>query len=89
MSGLFPGDKYTFEVKAVSKQQTSSEETATAVLCKLQHRFCHIICSFLDIKIVNIIKVNVKNISQKCNIAMVSNYIHYCRPIQQKNCRRC
>ena len=32
--GLFPGDQYTFEVKAVSYNQTSTVNTITAVLCK-------------------------------------------------------
>ena len=31
---LFPGDQYTFDVKAVSNSQTSAAETTTAVLCK-------------------------------------------------------
>ena len=47
MSGLFPGDKYTFEVKSVSKQQTSSEKRATAVLGTLQYNcYCcyHYMC---------------------------------------------
>ena len=34
VTGLFPGDQYTFEVKAVSNSQTSAAETTTAVLCK-------------------------------------------------------
>ena len=34
VSDLFPGDTYTFEVKAVSGTEMSSEKTATAVLCK-------------------------------------------------------
>ena len=34
VTGLFPGDQYTFEVKAVSHSQTSAVKTKTAVLCK-------------------------------------------------------
>ena len=36
MTGLFPGDTYTFEVKAVSGTEISAEKTTTAVICKLQ-----------------------------------------------------
>ena len=36
MTGLFPGDTYTFEVKAVSGTEFSAEETTTATMCKLQ-----------------------------------------------------
>ncbi|KAI0229774.1 hypothetical protein LSAT2_019802 [Lamellibrachia satsuma] len=35
VNGLFPGDKYTFEVKAVSKNQSSNAETATATVFPL------------------------------------------------------
>lgn len=34
VSGLLPGDQVTFEVKAVSKDKTSAEETTGTVLCK-------------------------------------------------------
>ena len=34
LTGLFPGDQYTFEVKAVSNSKNSSEMTTTTVLCK-------------------------------------------------------
>ena len=34
VGGLFPGDKYTFDIRAVSNLQTSAANTATAVLCK-------------------------------------------------------
>ena len=34
VTGLFPGDQYTFDVKAVSNSQTSAAETTTEVLCK-------------------------------------------------------
>ena len=37
VTGLFPGDKYTFEVTAMSHSQTSAVETKTAVLCKSTH----------------------------------------------------
>ena len=36
VTGLFPGDTYTFEVKAVSGAEFSAEMTTTAVMCKLQ-----------------------------------------------------
>ena len=36
VTGLFPGDTYTFEVKAVSGTEISAEETTTATMCKLQ-----------------------------------------------------
>ena len=35
VSGLFPGDQYTFEVKAVSGSQISDPRTTAAILCKL------------------------------------------------------
>ena len=35
VTGLFPGDTYTFEVKAVSGTEISGEKTTTAVMCKL------------------------------------------------------
>jgi len=34
VSDLFPGSQYTFGVKAVSKGQTSTEQTTTVVVCK-------------------------------------------------------
>ena len=34
VSELFPGSQYTFGMKAVSKNQTSVEQTTRAVLCK-------------------------------------------------------
>ena len=34
VSGLFPGDQYTFEVKAVSGSQISDPQTTTAILSK-------------------------------------------------------
>ena len=34
LSGLFPGDQYTFEVKAVSGSQISDPQTTTAILSK-------------------------------------------------------
>ena len=37
VNGLFPGAQYTFAVKTVSKNQTSSEEKTTAVMCKLPY----------------------------------------------------
>ena len=37
INGLFPGAQYTFAVKTVSKNQTSSEEITTAVMCKLSY----------------------------------------------------
>ena len=37
VNGLFPGAQYTFTVKAVSKNQTSSEGITTAVMCKLPY----------------------------------------------------
>ena len=37
VTGLFPGDKYTFDVRAVSNLQTSAAKTVTAVLCKFAH----------------------------------------------------
>ena len=39
VSGLLPGDQVTFEVKAVSKDKTSAEETTGTVLCKSQLSF--------------------------------------------------
>ena len=36
VTGLFPGDTYTFEVKAVSVTEISVEKTTTATMCKLQ-----------------------------------------------------
>ena len=39
LTGLFPGDTYTFEVKAVSGSEISAGETTTTVMCKLQQHF--------------------------------------------------
>ena len=37
VTGLFPGNNYTFEVTALSHSQTSAVKTKTAVLCKSTH----------------------------------------------------
>ena len=36
VTGLFPGDTYTFEVTAVSGTEISARKTTTATMCKLQ-----------------------------------------------------
>ena len=41
VSELFPGSQYTFGMKAVSKDQTSVEQTTRAVVCKSYYSSCY------------------------------------------------